>query len=474
MTPEDLDACGDGLRASSSGLTLVAEHYSSARRDLTSAAERIPAAWGAPPAERLHASLMRYADGLEIAPVLATVARQVRMLASTADELAMELRRHRRAREEELAAATSARSWLAWVPADAADQRGVLARRIESHEDNVRTAERRIEEVVTRWEEACRRAEQELHDLVGQLRALLTSADVVVPALQTVVAAIVGLLWRGPDVRGGGDPLRPGALETSLTEFVRSLGPGPYTAEEYRDLAADYVVSLLPPGRETSIYARNEAVTRAYAELYFLDPGTYKWAGMAAFASDLVGDGIRQAEAARQAGIPIIPGVTDFSFTRVSGALQDGNRLVYLDIVWQHLAYEHGGIDAIRDAWEDRELDISLYQAWRMIDQGRSEGDEALVWEGNRRLLVYEQRITLQEGVYDRYPREFERLSGGLVNFVSPITSPIPGDDVTFWDHGGRDIGDFDQRWAWIEESILPAWQRLEPDLQGELQELIP
>lgn len=256
---------------------------------------------------------------------------------------------------------------------------------------------------------------------------------------------------------------------TALTEVLAGAPAGALEADDYRELAVEYVRSLLPDEDPDDIYARNRAVTRAYAELYFLDPELYKWAGMAAFASDLVGSGIRQAEAARLHGGPPIPGVSDFSFTELSRALQYGNALVFTDIYWQHVAYHHGGIDALRRAHEAGELHDTLYEGWLMIDAGRRRYDPELVWAGNANLLYYEQRVTLQEGVYDQHRRMFQRLSGPI-GHLQPMGSPVPGHETTFQEHvPGGDLGDPDDRWAWISDSMLPAWRQREAELTDEL-----
>jgi len=51
------------------------------------------------------------------------------------------------------------------------------------------------------------------------------------------------------------------------------------------------------PGSSTSNLAQNLLITRAYAKLYIDNPRVFKWAGMAAFASDMVGIGILTGKA---------------------------------------------------------------------------------------------------------------------------------------------------------------------------------
>src|SRR5687767_473409 len=50
---------------------------------------------------------------------------------------------------------------------------------------------------------------------------------------------------------------------------------------------------------------RNTRITGAYADMYMANQDTNKWAGMAAYASDLVGVGITGTDAANQ--IPFLP-----------------------------------------------------------------------------------------------------------------------------------------------------------------------
>lgn len=60
-----------------------------------------------------------------------------------------------------------------------------------------------------------------------------------------------------------------------------------------------------------------------------------------------------------------------------------------------------------------------------------------------------------------------------MIGLVAPLTSPIPGDPVAFQDHASwGDLGNFEDRWSWIDQSMLPAWREREPGLEDDLWEL--
>jgi hypothetical protein len=232
-------------------------------------------------------------------------------------------------------------------------------------------------------------------------------------------------------------------------------------------------------GARQNIFQLNRSITAAYARMYLRDPETYRWAGMAAYASDLVGSGMFQATQTTQMGpagsvYQLVTGTP--TGAELLAALRAGNIGVYRDIYWQHLAYEHGGLEELERSYVSQEIPMPerVIEAWRTIDRGRTlmreaetAGDSAmreqgndLVWEGNAALLRYEQEETLQKGVYDHHRSAFEWLSSGYN--IAGIASPIPGHDATFGqDVPDGDIGNFGDRWRWIAEHMLPAWREL-------------
>jgi hypothetical protein len=229
-----------------------------------------------------------------------------------------------------------------------------------------------------------------------------------------------------------------------------------------------------PEGRRADIFALNRRITAAYARMYLRDPSTFRWAGMAAYASAMVGEGLRQAQLVREGvGGPVFAAgeiaTGAPTGTQMMSALGAGNIGVYRDIYWQHLAYSRGGIAELERVFRTQEIRFPqrALDAWRLIDrghalvaQGNARQGNDLVWQGNEALLRFEQEETLQHGVYDLH-REAFRWSSSWPNML-PLRSPVPGDTADFGTIvPGGDLGEFTQRWRWIHDSMLPTYRHL-------------
>lgn len=211
-----------------------------------------------------------------------------------------------------------------------------------------------------------------------------------------------------------------------------------------------------PLGGHAAVVRRNEFVTAAYAEMYLRNPAIYKWAGMAALTSAAVGRGMYMTHYLHQSRLSTAINLFGREVAAIAGTLGVGNLAVFHDIYWQHMAYESGGLPEIRRAFRAGQVPRAVYHAWRQIDDGRRTGTPALVWAGNRGLLHYEQRTILQPAVYDGNERLWRRMSGWVL-------SPIPGHLETIDDfEPGANMAVFEQRWRWIETSMLPRWQALD------------
>jgi hypothetical protein len=211
-----------------------------------------------------------------------------------------------------------------------------------------------------------------------------------------------------------------------------------------------------------------------------------KWAGMASFASDTVGLGMMGAGA-----MDLIPGGPDGD--RLRGALAEGNGQLFQDIYWQHLAFQNGGMAELTRAAESGEVDPAQLAAWQTISQGqealtaaRASGDEDAIkaaqdtiWSGNGDLLAFEQQTFLQNLVYNSSPENretFERMTD-VTSMVPGIgmPSPIPGGEgfQEYRDRtdagGDADVGNVDQRWDWISNSMLPSFRDLEENRPDEM-----
>lgn len=227
----------------------------------------------------------------------------------------------------------------------------------------------------------------------------------------------------------------------------------------------------------------NPAITKAYADLYKSDPATFKWAGMAAFASCEVGKAIEQAKDAQSSGLKLLGStISGVDVQKLEKMLKAGNEAVYDDIAWQHLAYQMCGLAEIQKAYDDGQITDDVLQAWRKIDEGKSDcqtdfaATPQSIWEGNEMLLKYEQREILQKQVYDKDPALWKNASTPPASIYQGIDSPIPGDPTSFQsNHPDMSIGDFDNRWDWIENSMLPAWQKLDATgVDNVLKEMAP
>ncbi len=181
----------------------------------------------------------------------------------------------------------------------------------------------------------------------------------------------------------------------------------------------------------------NKHITDAYARQYLSNPDVFKWSGLAALASNTVGVGLK------------VPNDALKSF------LSQGNQAVFNDIHWQQRVYADKKLDGLKFFKETGALNSARYNAWEKIDSGHRAKDQLQVWEGNNELLRIEQKDTLQP-LYDKYK---DKLKG--VSFVA--YSPVPGSFSPFQStNPGGDITEFEQRWTWIQKSILPDWKKLE------------
>jgi hypothetical protein len=241
------------------------------------------------------------------------------------------------------------------------------------------------------------------------------------------------------------------------------------------------------PDRLTDYDAKqlNIQVTSAYAKMYLSNPAVFKWAGMAAFASSEVGNGMQKAW---QLGFGTGTEMFNPAATWIGGiatgrggkvgpmmgkllfwALSGGNRLVFHDILWQHVAYRDAGLATLKDARQASEIPQRVLDAWSMVDGGVRKKELDDVWMGNALLLMYEQQEILQTKIYDA--KEVKDLWPA----ISPdVPTPVPGHGVTFASYvPNGNIGLFADRWKWIFDSMLPAWRTLETDEPERTKKLI-
>ena len=165
----------------------------------------------------------------------------------------------------------------------------------------------------------------------------------------------------------------------------------------------------------------NQRITKAYADMYRSDPGTFKWAGMATLASREVGGGEMQAY-----GLGASPTNFYLNATQMEDLLAKGNFAVYNDIYWQLLAYRSCGLDEMKHARDVGDINNETYKAWQQIDEGKRTGNQASVWAGNEGLLRYEQGVAFQKSIYDTDPTLWSRASTAPISWVQILSSPSP------------------------------------------------
>lgn len=245
-----------------------------------------------------------------------------------------------------------------------------------------------------------------------------------------------------------------------------------------------------------------QAVYTYYGQLY-LDHPHLQWAGMAnmigpSFAAGFFDLDLFRRIARDLAGNPAVPvdmrflaHASDAELKFFETTFLQMQKDIFFDQAMVHEAYLGGGLDAIRELEQAGLIDYGTSQAWRDIDHGWRTGDPSLVERGNTRLLLREQRDIIDLN----YQRMYQRPGTGpaftyLMTAVGApsipgaqsfadyrpvvVTVETPGPERIFgWDNPlqgevdirtpfpAGNIADFDDRWTFITEDTLPAYQQL-------------
>jgi hypothetical protein len=222
----------------------------------------------------------------------------------------------------------------------------------------------------------------------------------------------------------------------------------------------------LEPGEE--VQWRNLLITSRYVQLHDLSPESFLWAGCAAFISNQGGLGLGVHES-----------LLALWYQKDLDLLRKINTAVFHDVAWAHLAFRNGGARAVKAGLERVADHEDVYEGFRKIEEGeqilkthptganpaaRQKGIDA-IWKGNELLLRHEQSRIIQEHI--------QQLSWWFASALSvSILVDFDGDNFaldwltltgfarTMIAHGRwGDITRFEDRWLWIEESILPRWR---------------
>ena len=295
--------------------------------------------------------------------------------------------------------------------------------------------------------------------------------------------------WRIVDLISSDEPVaRP-------LEFVLRDGK-PDTIAGWKTLADGLLTN------QSCVFHRNLEISSCYAWLYKLLPACFKWAGMAAFASFHVRLALYPFRLdTDRTGYVDIPRSLDRHRPHPGGLLAEDvdtiratNNAIFDDIFWAHLAYASGddGLERLRALLRDEPHYAALLSGFEAIDRGRrvlecatttSEARNAakdLIWEGNVQLLEHEQRAVVQPN-FDRVSCAFARLfsMGSTLSFEVRglrqerayftsfyLYSLTRGIAQALHAHAWPRITRFDDRWRWIEASIVPRFRRFDADMR--------
>jgi len=216
------------------------------------------------------------------------------------------------------------------------------------------------------------------------------------------------------------------------------------------------------------VLERNEAITGTYARLYLRQRERFKWAGMAAFASFQVGLALQ----------PLGFGLVHHELAADLELIRETNNAVYADIAWAHFAYESRGMQELHDCLDGLRGQELLLNGFQQIDRATRMGrvDPVRSWYGNALLLEHEQHHTVQP----RFDR-FKRLFGAALTWATMLDFDgdhrqfdrktisafsvfmlTQGLHVLLLTRSLPNVGHFDQRWHWIERSLLRKWKQVE------------
>jgi len=178
---------------------------------------------------------------------------------------------------------------------------------------------------------------------------------------------------------------------------------------------------------------------------------------------------------------------------------------IFFDQAMMHEAYLAGGMGSIRELQEAGLIDPRTEQAWGRIDDGRRTGNPALIAQGNQMLLYREQHDVIQ----GNYQRMYDRpLTGPAFTYVmtaigepsipgakgfadhkplwvtietpgperipfTPFDNPLQGEVKIKTPLPDGNIAHFEDRWNYIAEDTLPAYQQLLRDDPDRARQLV-
>jgi hypothetical protein len=224
------------------------------------------------------------------------------------------------------------------------------------------------------------------------------------------------------------------------------------------------------PGTNDHI-AHNAGITKSYAGWFTKHQDICKWSGMAVFASYRVGKFLKVLHTLED---KILKRDVGFLNKQIQ-LMREINNGIFDTIGWVHFAYlsPRGGLPAVEQSLYDLPSSAKILEGFRQIDQGRlllnagktEEGNE-LVWKGNSSLLHFEQHDVVQP-IFEKFSSWFNFFMS--VTAVSNFTFSLLQIRLKYlsafypymlWHRQIPNIADFTQRWEWVEAKALPLWNK--------------
>jgi len=241
-------------------------------------------------------------------------------------------------------------------------------------------------------------------------------------------------------------------------------------------------------------FHRNVEISSRYAWIYKLQPTCFKWAAMAAIASHHIRLALfpfrLDTDRTGYVDIPHSIGRRKLLHTADVNTIRATNNAIFNDIFWVHLAYitAEDGIERLRVLLRAEPHYAPILTGFEAIDHGRRIlADETasadalrtaadLIWEGNVRLLQHEQRALVQPNfdllscasarlvsIGSATSFEVRGVRQEVVYFTSfYLYSMTRGMPQTVRSHAWPRITRYDDRWRWLETSVVPRFRRLD------------
>jgi hypothetical protein len=271
-------------------------------------------------------------------------------------------------------------------------------------------------------------------------------------------------------------------------ELVDRIGR-PDTIEGWQAVA-DGLLSI-----ECCAFHRNVEISSRYAWIYTLQPACFKWAAMAAVASNHVRLALfpfrLDTDGTGYVDIPRSLRRNKLLLMEDVNTIRETNNAIFNDIFWVHLAYAtaENGMEHLRDLLSTERQYAAILSGFETIDQGRRVLQAAtapaerrtacdLIWAGNIQLLEHEQRAMVQPN-FDRLTGAFARLIslGSATSFDVRGVRQRVGYFTSFYTYslvrGSASLSAarawpritrFEDRWRWLEGSVVPRFRRFDDD----------